>query len=77
MERPSQSRAVVANAFNPHTWKAEAGGSLSSRPVSSRPARATQRNPVWKKQKGRKGKKKQKQKQNIKANFLPCALPLY
>ena len=42
---------VVAQAFNPSTWEAEAGGFLSSRPawstkVSSRTARATQRNPV-------------------------------
>jgi major histocompatibility complex class I len=27
------SRAVVAHAFNPSTWKAEAGGFLSSRPA--------------------------------------------
>jgi hypothetical protein len=37
----------------PSTWKAEAGGFLSSRPawykVSSRTAKATQRNPVSKK----------------------------
>jgi hypothetical protein len=41
---------VVAHAFNPSTWEAEAGGSLNSRPawstVSSRTARATQGNPV-------------------------------
>jgi hypothetical protein len=42
---------VVVHAFNPSTWEAEAGGFLSSRPawstrVSSRTARATQRNPV-------------------------------
>ena len=52
---------VVAHAFNPSTREAEAGGFLSSRPawsefqdsrVSSRTARATQRNPVLKKQKG-------------------------
>jgi hypothetical protein len=46
---------VVARAFNPNTSEAEAGGFLSSRPalvyrVSSRTARATQRNPVSKKQ---------------------------
>jgi hypothetical protein len=44
---------VVAHAFNPSTWEAEAGGFLSSRPalvykVSSRTARAIQRNPVKK-----------------------------
>jgi hypothetical protein len=38
-------RAVVAHACNPSTWEAEAGGSLSSRT-----ARATQRNPVSKQQ---------------------------
>jgi hypothetical protein len=40
--------AVVAHAFNPSTWEAEAGGfeaSLVYR-VSSRIARAIQRNPV-------------------------------
>jgi hypothetical protein len=36
------SRAVVAHAFNPSTQEAEAGG------LSSRTARATQRNPVLK-----------------------------
>jgi hypothetical protein len=29
------SRAVVAHAFNPSTWEAEAGGFLSSRPFWS------------------------------------------
>jgi hypothetical protein len=29
------SRAVVAHAFNPSTWEAEAGGFLSSRPAWS------------------------------------------
>ena len=44
------SRAVVAHAFNPSTWEAEAEfkASLVYR-VSSRTARATQRNPVLKK----------------------------
>jgi hypothetical protein len=36
--------AVVAHAFNPSTWEAETGGFLSSRT-----ARAIQRNPVSKK----------------------------
>jgi hypothetical protein len=45
---------VVVHVFNPSTWEAEAGGFLSSRPaclvyrVSSRTARATQKNPVSK-----------------------------
>jgi hypothetical protein len=42
----SSSQAVVAHAFNPSTWEAEAGEFLSSKParcrVSSRTARATQ-----------------------------------
>jgi hypothetical protein len=47
---------VVVHAFNPSTREAEAGRFLSSRPslvykVSSRTARATQRNPVLKKKK--------------------------
>jgi hypothetical protein len=58
----------VAHAFNLSTWEAEAGGFLSSRPawstVSSRTARATQRNPVSKNQK----KKKKKKKKNPKIN---------
>jgi hypothetical protein len=37
---------VVAHAFNPRTWEAEAGGFLSSRT-----ARAIHRNPVWKNKK--------------------------
>jgi hypothetical protein len=40
---------VVAHAFNPSTWEAEAG-----RFLSSRTARVTQRNPVSKKTKGKK-----------------------
>jgi hypothetical protein len=58
---------VVAHAFNPSTWEAEAGrsefeDSLVYR-VSSRTARAIQRNPVLKKTK--------KQKQNkTKKNLL-------
>jgi hypothetical protein len=52
---------VVANAFNPSTWEAEAGrflefeGSLVYK-VSSRTARATQRNPVSKSKKKKKKK---------------------
>jgi hypothetical protein len=46
------SQEVVVCAFNPSTWEAEPGGFLSSRPawfrVSSRTARAAQRNPVSK-----------------------------
>jgi hypothetical protein len=50
-----QGRAVVAHAFIPSTWEAEA--SLVYR-VSSRTARATQRNPVSKKTKKEKKKKR-------------------
>jgi hypothetical protein len=45
---------VVAHLFNPNTREAEAGGFLSSSlvyKVSSRTARAIQRNPVLKNQK--------------------------
>jgi hypothetical protein len=61
-----ECRAVVAHAFNPSTWEAEAGEFLSSRSelevslvyrVSSRTARATQRNPVSDKKKKKKKKK--------------------
>jgi hypothetical protein len=51
---------VVAHAFNPSTWEAEAGGFLRQisefedslvYKVSSRTARATQRNPISEKKK--------------------------
>jgi hypothetical protein len=51
---------MVAHAFNPSTWEAEAGGFLSSRP-----ARATQRNPVSKKKKKKKTQQQQKKKPKI------------
>jgi hypothetical protein len=49
---------VVAHAFNPSTWEAEAGGFLASLVyrVNSRTARAIQRNPVLKNQKKKKAK---------------------
>ena len=56
-KKPCQ--AVVAHTFNPSTWEAEAGASLSSiesnlvYKVSSRTARATQRNPVSKQNKAK------------------------
>jgi hypothetical protein len=34
-KKPTQGRAVVAHAFNPSTWEAEASGFLSSRPAWS------------------------------------------
>jgi hypothetical protein len=67
----------MAHTSNPSTWEAEAGGFLSSRAslvykVSSRTARATQRNPVSKNQptkqtnktKQNKKRKKGKKKRN-------------
>jgi hypothetical protein len=35
LKKERSSRAVVANAFNPSTWEAEAGGFLSLRPAWS------------------------------------------
>jgi hypothetical protein len=65
MIKKYQELGSGAHAFNPSTWEAEAGGFLSSRPawfckVSSRAARATQRNPVLKEKKKKKEKKEKK-----------------
>jgi hypothetical protein len=54
---------VVVHDFNPSTWKAEAGGFLEFEAslvykVSSRTARATQRNPVSKKKERERKKNK-------------------
>jgi hypothetical protein len=61
---------LFSYAFNPSTWEAEAGRYLSSRPawsrVSSRTARATQRNPVSKQNKTNKQTNKQKQNKTKK-----------
>jgi hypothetical protein len=62
---------VVAHTFNLSTREAEAGGFLSSRTslvykVSSRTAKATQRNPVLKKKKKKKKRKEKKKKENAK-----------
>jgi hypothetical protein len=72
MKMSHRSRAVVVHAFNPSTWEAEAGRFLSSRPakvykVSSRTARATQRNSVSKNKKQNKTTKKnrKKEKENV------------
>jgi hypothetical protein len=35
-EKNRNRPGVVAHAFNPSTWEAEAGGFLSSRPASSK-----------------------------------------
>jgi hypothetical protein len=62
---------VVAYAFNPSTWEAEAGGfliySLVYR-VSSRTAGATQRNPVSKKKKTKQNKKQKTKKKTKTKN---------
>ena len=60
---------VVVHTINPRTREAEADGSLSSslawsNSVSSRIARATQRNPVLEEKKKKKKKQKTK-KQNL------------
>jgi hypothetical protein len=62
---------VVAHTFNPSAWKEEAGGFLEFEVnlvyrMSSRTARAIQRNPVLgkkKKKKRKKERKKEKEKQ--------------
>jgi hypothetical protein len=63
---------VVAHAFNPSTWEAEAGGFLSSRPAWStsefQDSQGYSEKPCFGKNK--KQKKKQKQKQNKKAACL-------
>jgi hypothetical protein len=41
-----KSGVAVAHTFDPSTWGAETGGTLSSRPAWPMTARATQRNPV-------------------------------
>jgi hypothetical protein len=62
---------MVTHAYNPSTWEAEAeaeaGGFLTLRPawstkVSSRTARAIQRNPVSKNKTKNKTRKKEKRK---------------
>ena len=64
---------VVAHAFRSSTWEAEAGRSLSEASlvyrVSSRSAKATQRNPDSKNQ-------NKKTKQNKKDLFISCTLLL-
>jgi hypothetical protein len=65
---------VVAHTFNPSTREAEAGGSLEFKAslvykVSSRTARATQRNPVSNKTKQNKTKQN-KTKQNRGNNTI-------
>jgi hypothetical protein len=67
-------RAVVAHAFNPSTWEAEAGGFLSSRPawlfyrISSRQPglhRETLSQKKKKKKKNQTNKTKQKSNKSI------------
>jgi hypothetical protein len=58
---------VVAHAFNPSTWEAEAG-----RFLGSRTARTTQRNPVSNPPppKKKEGRKKRKERKEEKKNIL-------
>jgi hypothetical protein len=59
---------VVVHAFNPSTREAEAGGFLVYK-VSSRTARATQRNPVSKNQKEKEKKKGEERGRKFMANL--------
>ena len=56
-KRQTTGQVVVANAFNPPTWAAAAGGFLRST------ARTTQRNPVSKKTKKKKKKKRERERE--------------
>jgi hypothetical protein len=58
LKKRQEEPSVVTHAFNPSTWEAEAGGFLVYR-VSSRTARAIQRNPVLKKKNKNNNKKRQ------------------
>jgi hypothetical protein len=65
----------VEHAFNPSTCKAEAGRSLEFKAslvyrVSSRTARATQRNPVSKNKDKQTNKNKNKKKKEKKSSHL-------
>ena len=67
----------MVHAFNPSTWEAEAGVFLSLRPagvyrMSSRTARATQRNPVSKTKKQKQKNKKEKRKRKRKRKKKGC-----
>ena len=65
--------AVMAHAFNPSIWEAEAGGFLSKASlvyrVSSRTARVTQRNPVSNKQTKNKTKQKKLTEKGVIIDF--------
>jgi hypothetical protein len=67
---------MLAHAFNPSTWEAEAGVFLSSRPawstVSSRTTRATQRNPVSEKKEKKKEKERKERKRERKIFLSAC-----
>jgi hypothetical protein len=61
--RKERGRAVVAHAFNPSTWEAEAGGFLSSRPTwSTQPGLHRETLSKKKKKKKEEGRKEREQK---------------
>jgi outer membrane biosynthesis protein TonB len=62
------SRAVVAHAFNPSTWEAEAGRFLSLRPVYRGSSRMKRKEKKGKERKGkeRKGKEKKRREEKRK-----------
>lgn len=62
---------VVVHAFNPSTWKAEAGGYLKLRPVyrpSSRTAMATRRNQTLFQKESKNTKKIGSKKRNVEGD---------
>jgi hypothetical protein len=78
-----QSQSVVVHALNPSSWEAEAGRFLSSIEaslvyrVSSRTARATQRNPVSKQNNSKQTKNKTKQITNKQKRNASLSLKAY
>jgi hypothetical protein len=80
--KPYPRRAVVAHAFDTSTWEAEAGRFLSLRPslvyrVSSRTARATQRNLVSKNKKQTSKQNKTKQKKTLSSSLYISPQPYF
>jgi hypothetical protein len=74
LKKTAPSQAVVAHTFNSSTWESEAGIFLSLRPVykvSSRTARAVQRNPVSKNKNQKQNKTKQTKRRQPHGPELP------